>query len=612
MLPLNGSPSSSKTSSTAAVSSLRPRVRRLISIDDEVDPSSASDYDGPSPFVSRNASPIPSTRLPRASSTNRTSYQRSTSGLAPNRNNDNSPTLSNFWGNSWSAIQGLASNVLGSNLDTGAENRRRRPLAATHRRSSSNSVPKEWGPSGLSGSHVGTGTQEERENLVRAMKRRDLLTVDENSISDSRGRIKRRTSDESLNASNASLENEGQDALVYIHHVRPEDTIAGICIRYGCKAEVLRKANRLWPNDSVQIKKTVVIPVDACAVKGRPVPAHNEHVQEDLLGDFDDGPSNDVKNVPDIDAGINGRYSHSKQSSNPPRPPSSLQSSGDSDSPWKHDSWVHLPNNNTPIQIGRMPRRALGFFPPARRKSLAFSDASTPKPSLDVPRSSTSTNSPAISASHLNPLSGTNSPRRRPQRNRSLSSFSLHGPGGVGTLGKNVRAPGPAQDGLNKLFAQHLPNVAPPPDQEYFTPWLPGLLESDGSVQLGNSGARTPSAGAGIDLENIGGAIEGWMRKMASKASTIVTEHTNNNGNNRSGVAIIGAVGGGGDIGDLIELRDDAFEAETDAPNSTRAGGNWSDNLLAQPGLDHYQSSRADKSLTLRGRERRNEGGKTD
>jgi hypothetical protein len=197
----------------------------------------------------------------------------------------------------------------------------------------------------------------------------------------------------------------------------------------------------------------------------------------------------------------------------------SVVSSGAEEQPWKHDSWVLLPNDKRPTQLGRMPRRALGFFPPARRKSIAYSDASTPRASVDLPRSSTSTNPVTISpARPARPRTSSNlssvSTHSR-QRNASGNGWGLHGPGGVGTLGRNVRSPGPAQDGLNKKFAQYLPNMAPPPGQEYFTPWAASLLDQDSGVshQYGGSGAITPLNGTGVDLQEIGGAIEGLDEK---------------------------------------------------------------------------------------------------
>lgn len=449
------------------------------------------------------------------------------------------------------------------------------------------------------------------------MKRKDLLNANEHLVSDSVGRIKRRSSDERLSASAPPGDNDDRDALVYVHHVRPQDTLAGLSIKYNCQQAVLRKANRMWPNDSVQVKQTVVLPVDACAVKGRPTPGPEALPDVDLLmGEY--GDTSKVKTPTADTAGLPTGWTTPKQKD--VDADSALTSNGDSEPPWKHDSWVLLPNDNKPTQIGRMPRRALGFFPPARRKSLTYSDASTPRASVDLPRSSTSTN----------PLSNSPSQLARPRASSNLSSVSthsrqrstsgkawgLHGPGGVGTMGRNVRSPGPAQDGLNKKFAQYLPSVAPPPGQEYFTPWAPGLLDADAgtSSQYGGSGAVTPLNGTGMDFQEIGGAIEGWMRKVGTSAQKILTEPGTPGQGKRSAVPVLGAVGG--DLGDLIELQDDAFEIGDDEKDRGRSR---TEETLAATSerssssrVEPYQSARPDFNLVLRERGRRGDGNKKD
>ncbi|KAF2705620.1 carbohydrate-binding module family 50 protein [Pleomassaria siparia CBS 279.74] len=595
---------SAQSSSTTAASTLRPRTRRLISIDDELYPTSSSES-GASAFGSRATSPNPSSRLWRPNvTTNPSSFVRSASAQTSKAGRDASTAISGLWGNSWSAIQGLATNVLGNEAVQGdTATRRRKPQPGTHKRAGSSATPAQWGVSSSSSSQVGAGTQEERESLVRAMKRKDLLTANEHIISDSVGRFKRRNSDDRTSASAPPGENEDRDALVYIHHVRPQDTLAGITIKFNCQPAVLRKANRMWPNDSVQTKTTIVLPVDACGVKGRPVAGPNAQQEEDLLlGDYGDGTEHSTNaNSNDLPNGW-----CSIKDTNTKIPPSS-QSNTDAEPPWKHDSWVLLPKDTNPTEIGRMPRRALGFFPPARRKSLAFSESSTPRPSIELSQPSTSTNSQIDSPtqrpsrprapSSLMSLSGPHG------RQRSNSNF-LQGPGGVGTMNKNVRSPGPAQDGLNKLFAAHLPNVAPPPGQEYLTPWAPSLLDADTGTFAqygGGSGALTPMSGTAIDLQEIGGAIEGWMRKVGSQASKLLAEPSTGNQGKRSGDPPIGAVGG--DFGDLIELRDDAFEigdGEGDSPRG-RSGG---EELLI-PASDQYPSARPNANLVIRDRGQR-------
>ncbi|KAF2019362.1 carbohydrate-binding module family 50 protein [Aaosphaeria arxii CBS 175.79] len=598
MHPTNGSPSS-KTSSTPVTSTLRPRTRRLISIEDEYNQPSDNDH-GTSSYEPRAGSPAVNNRASRSfMTTTPTAFVRSASAQASKASRDTSNTLSGFWGTSLSAIQGLTANVLG-NDPASADASAGSKAYSKSRGSTSAAPPKKWGPSSSS-SHVGAGTQDERERLVRAMKRKDLLTANEHILPDSVGRIKRRNSDERISVSAPPGEGEDRDALVYIHHVRPQDTLAGLSIKYNCEQAVLRKANRMWPNDSIQIKRTIMLPVDACGVKGRPVDGPNS-LQEDLLLDDYSGSSrtNEQKQA---NSTINGE----SQNSYHHRRAASSVSNADSESPWKTESWVLLPNDTSPTEIGRISRRALGFFPPARRKSIAFSDA-TPTASLDLPRSSTSTNpvgSPSQSKGRAS--SRTASVSRPGGRQRSNSQFSLHGPGGVGTMGRNVRSPGPAQDGLNKLFASHLPNVAPPPGQEYFTPWAPSLLEADSGTSNqygGGSGARTPLGGPGIDLQEIGGAIEGWVRKVGTQASKLLNEPGTPGQGKRSAVPVIGAVGG--DLGDLIELRDDAF----DSGDGERGRSIRQETLPST--MDQYQSARPDINLVMRDRTRKSNSSKKD
>ena len=180
-------------------------------------------------------------------------------------------------------------------------------------------------------------------------------------------------------------------------------------------------------------------------------------------------------------------------------------------------------------------------------------------------------------------------------------------------MGRNVRSPGPAQDGLNKLFASHLPNVAPPPDQEYFTPWAPSLLDDAGthSQLRGGSGAHTPLSGAGLDLQEIGGAIEGWMRKVGTQASKLLSEPSTPGQGRRSAVPVLGSVGG--DIGDLIELRDDAFEIGEEEREQERGRPRQEAAFTLREPPQQYQSARPDVPLVFRERGRKGDDvGKDD
>lgn len=117
-------------------------------------------------------------------------------------------------------------------------------------------------------------------------------------------------------------------------------------------------------------------------------------------------------------------------------------------------------------------------------------------------------------------------------------------------MGKNVKSPGPAQDGLNKMFASRLPNVAPPPNQQnLYLPDIPTYSDTGFSTPA-DSGTQSP---AGINIENVGGAIENWVRKLATKATTAMPASERQSGA-RASIGVPGK--GGSGIGDLIEMAD--------------------------------------------------------
>ncbi|XP_053446772.1 lysM and putative peptidoglycan-binding domain-containing protein 1 [Nycticebus coucang] len=45
------------------------------------------------------------------------------------------------------------------------------------------------------------------------------------------------------------------------HHLEPGDTLAGLALKYGVTMEQIKRANRLYTNDSIFLKKTLYIPV---------------------------------------------------------------------------------------------------------------------------------------------------------------------------------------------------------------------------------------------------------------------------------------------------------------------------------------------------------------
>lgn len=461
-----------------------------------------------------------------------------------------------LWGSSWSSLQGIASNLLGNDvLGTSKDKansifpstRKRRPYEATHSRIVSSSTPEQWGPSGNTDSHVAYGSKEDRLAQVQAKKRENLLLANGRASSETLKAHKRRTSEERVSTTEVSEDND-TEALVYLHKVQPNDTLAGVAIKYSCPAAIFCKANRFWPNDSIQIRDTVYLPVDACAIKGRKVPVLTEP-NRDLLND-ESTSSSDLTATPTTPKTARREWESALPASSQdpaftPTSPSISASNADAPQPWKHDSWVLLPTHPTPVEIARLPRRTLGYFPPRRKSPSRRSSLSTPALSLDPSRSPTKDLSPSQSPE-----------RTRKPTHPSISiaqQLQLQGPGGVGTLGKEALRPGPAPDGLNKLFAQHISLPPPPP--------LPSSLTTysdDPSRQSFESLANSSSG-----IEELGGAIEGWMRKVGGKVKEVMVSPGMNargspmmrgRGGGAGGSALGMGMGKGLGEGDLIEL----------------------------------------------------------
>ena len=456
------------------------------------------------------------------------------------------------WTSSWSALQGLASSVLGVDTEgeSSAGDRGSVGKKAHRRQGVGRQLPEAWGPEGLPKKKdpgIGMGSTADRDSVLRTRKMAGLLegrSVD-NTTLDTNGIYKKRSSLEE-SRQDTQRDDEG-DALVYVHHVRSQDTLAGVVLRYNCQPAVFRKANRFWPNDSIQIRKVVVLPVDACTIKGRPCEPPSDSQGVDLLA-----PTPGIEDAPPFtNGGTWPRASSSRNETSAERPKT------EEEHPWTHVRWVLVDSSpsSTPVEIARMPRKTLGYFPPRRRKSqTTLSTVSTPRGSIDFQASHDQPGSPASSSSRRTsnlgprpsqPIGGSYFPPQSSgtrSRRESVGEAAerlgwMRGPGGVGTLGKNVRKPGPSNDGLNTWAKKHIPGLAIDslPSTSIlggesahfgFGDELTSIDEGQGPVNgLRSNGMRsgtvTPiGSGQGIGLENAAAAIEGWVRRLAIKPGT--------------------------------------------------------------------------------------------
>ncbi|KAJ5341560.1 hypothetical protein N7541_010684 [Penicillium brevicompactum] len=512
------------SASTTSTSTVRSRPRRLVSfMDDEDDDvpnyshqsdaqplsSALSSTLAPSETgatrsrgPSRGASPLPMTHPSRATERSNRGTRSETSAFAWNGSSmPSSRGAADFLDSSWSSLQSLASST----------NPRRKPSRSdVYIKSAPRST---WGPSAPNGPEVGTGTPEERQALVQAKKREALLLADSDPVANRTTPHKRRDSGDT--SRHAVDPGHDEDALAYIHTVQPTDTITGVTIKYGCQAAVFRKSNGFWPNDNIQSRNVVLLPVDACTVKGRPIP--QEPV--DLLSPDTEDPS-DSSIAPSATPAADAATGQDKTAT--PEDPNQV---------WTHESWVHMDGFPGPIQIGRVPRRALGFFPRTRRKSTSYSDAEPPTSYRETVTPPSPSGSPPPPSSlgalpRIRPNGDQSKPKNsnptRPGHRRQRSSIHLAGTG-VGTLDPTSTGPGPALDGFTRFFAQHMPNLAPAPPP-------------DNLRKASFESASTVTSNASTGLENIGGAFEGWVRKVATRAKAGINElqqPPNQQGNSR-------------------------------------------------------------------------------
>jgi hypothetical protein len=93
-----------------------------------------------------------------------------------------------------------------------------------------------------------------------------------------------------------------------------------------------------------------------------------------------------------------------------------------------------------------------------------------------------------------------------------------------------------------------------------YTPWLtPAEGDLDELISFNNYRQKGVGGGGsgGMEWQDVGGAIEKWIRRTAKKAATALEASSSNSAKDKGAAA---AVGAGNGVGDLIELVD-SFEA---------------------------------------------------
>jgi hypothetical protein len=625
--PIRPAKSSSHMSSSALLppnhdadsSAIRPRNRRLIRSDEDppysfprrLSPSSALQSES-SPSLSRGVSPLPSGIL------SRDAKDRERPG--PSTGIFGGSLLESSWTAGWTSVTEFASSLLsgGENGDavrhgqvgSRSESRSRPQQLRRDFSESSPRRPGSWGPeppakTRLGAKDIAAGSLAGRESALKAARTASVLESHEgvNGGLDVAGRFKRRTSDE--HSRDAAPDHEVEEHLVYIHRVQPGDTYAGIVLRYRCREDAFRKANGLWSRDNIQTRKWLAIPVDASEIKGMSCEGPSYYSENvDLLAPTPDAVEKRIQQK----SPVGGQTLPGEDFFGIPTNGSSVERpKAEEEQPWVHVRWVAIDSFTQPVEIARVPRKTLGYFPPRRKKSLhTVSTMSTPRPSLDISnpppgsaeagdrasgassrRESMMSNRPAISSTPGGLLTPPTSRSRVGSGGADARPMWMRRPGGVGSLGKNVRAPGPEKDYFNSWAKKHIPglNLDSMPSMSVmgtetanfgFARDSGGIAESpfdEGTNVLTNSRQ-------GTGLDRAAAAVEHWLRGALAK---------------RPGTPIIGARGRqAADDSDLIEL------ADTNSDDGKLLAGG-TDSGLPSSAMSGSRSRGEDEGL-LRGR----------
>lgn len=443
-------------------------------------------------------------------------------------NGNLSQFLSDSWTQSWSSIQGFTSALIPDAGGKGTQSPNRPDALSRQVSNTSTKQSVTWGPPPPTSipklGDVATGSKKKRETALKAARTASVLESHDgvNGGLDVAGRHKRRNSDDV-----APDRPTQEDFHAYIHNVQPTDSYVGLILRYKCREDAFKRANGLWSRDAVLTRKWLIVPVDACELRGKPCDAPSWHNSNkvDLLAPTPSATTDQRSNPHDdfFSRSDNEGPADARQTTE------GVEEEAEDAQPWAHVRWVQVEGFAQPLEIGRVSRQATGYFPPRRRKSIrTISSFSTPRQSVDLSsvtpgsvdgRASTSSGRPRLSSTPRS-RGGSASADDRP--------VWMRRPGGVGSMSRNVRAPGPANDYFNKWSTKHIPgfNMNDLPSMSVmgtetaqfgFNDKDSGALV-ESAMEDGRDATSASRAGNGNGLDRAAMVVETWLRGALARS----------------------------------------------------------------------------------------------
>ncbi|KAN0032266.1 hypothetical protein ACTFIV_006147 [Dictyostelium citrinum] len=108
------------------------------------------------------------------------------------------------------------------------------------------------------------------------------------------------------------IKNSGEKSKYLVHQLTPKDTLQGLALKYNVKVNDIKRLNNMWTQDSLFIKKTILIPIEVSDL----VTSENNSNSSGSGNNSLNSSSNNIKNLLDGNYGVNNANNFSSNNYN--------------------------------------------------------------------------------------------------------------------------------------------------------------------------------------------------------------------------------------------------------------------------------------------------------
>ncbi|KAK5582379.1 hypothetical protein RB653_003962 [Dictyostelium firmibasis] len=183
------------------------------------------------------------------------------------------------------------------------------------------------------------------------------------------------------------IKNNGEKSKYLVHQLTPKDTLQGLALKYNVKVNDIKRLNNMWTQDSLFIKKTVLIPIEVSDI----VTSENNSNSSGSGNNSLNGSSNNIKSLLDGNYGNTNNFSSNNNNFNnnnsgtsfdnvfpefekmnktfgtpkekPILPPSTFNNGSNNNNSNNNDSFNNNYNYNNSINGLNRPQSTLSFSP---------------------------------------------------------------------------------------------------------------------------------------------------------------------------------------------------------------------------------------------------------